>query len=145
MNQPRELTPSRLRRVVGFFFKTIALTVFIGGVGAFLYLMSERSFVSASFCLTFGLMAIPFLTELPWQEKITMSLVVPFIVLGIAGVMLDFTLIHVSSWVGDNFNDKVSGPLGMWMCVLLCSSLSGFLGYLLVHFVRKYSRSHPAH
>src|SRR5262249_52297885 len=136
MNQPRERTPSRLRCLVGFFFKSIALTVFIGGVVAFLYLMSERSFVSAGFCLTFGFMAMPFVTELRWQEKIAMSLVVPFVVLGIvAGVMLDFTLIHFSSWFGDNFNGKVSGPLGMWMFVFLCSGLSGFLGYLLIRFV----------
>src|SRR6516164_10059019 len=135
-----DTTHSSLDRVPPSLLHSIAILVWIGALAGCVWLSWNRSFLLAAIGGVLCVIAIPLLAARAWQDRLTASLVMPFIGLGLVGGITLYFALFKFPWFEAVFNGKASGPLGFVVFAVSFSLAGGFVGYRCVGLTRRLLR-----
>jgi hypothetical protein len=116
-------------RLARFLFNGAVVLVFVAAMTAFILLVLERNFVLAPIALTVALMAIPFVADSSWRERIAVSMVAPFVVLGLVIGTVGYFAMFTYSWFERIFNGRGTFAIGFMLFAFGSGVAGGYVGY----------------
>jgi hypothetical protein len=112
--------------------QSLAILIWISALAGSIWLSWNRSFLFAATTGTICISAIPLLAAGSWQKRITASLVMPFIGLGLVGGVALYFALFAFRWFENVFNNPGFFPLGFVVFAFSFSMAGGYVGYRCV-------------
>ena len=122
-----------LRTVARYTFNAVVVVVFTALVVGAIWLFYNGYPRLVASCTVLAFMLAPLFAKASWTQRATLSLSVPFVVLGGVGGFFLYFWMFSFSWFEAVFNNKGGGPFGLILFVSGFALAGGGLGGYCIH------------